>query len=175
MKAITIWQPYASLVAIGAKKYETRSWATKYRGPIAIHAAAKPVCDTLNGLIMGKEKYTVIRNALDAVPEVLSTGHTGSLPCGCVIATAELVNCWRIVPNLGTGVDTARYIPICAESMTMDEHAPGYSDYFLPTEREMLFGDWAPGRYAWELANVQLLPEPIPAKGQQGMWNWGNK
>jgi len=38
MKAITIHQPYASLIACGAKIYETRSWATKYRGKIAIHA-----------------------------------------------------------------------------------------------------------------------------------------
>jgi hypothetical protein len=41
MKAITIWQPWASLKACGAKEFETRSWATSYRGPIAIHAAAK--------------------------------------------------------------------------------------------------------------------------------------
>jgi hypothetical protein len=44
MKAITIWQPWASLIAIGAKQYETRSWETKYRGPIAIHAAKKDPC-----------------------------------------------------------------------------------------------------------------------------------
>ena len=41
MKALTIWQPWASLIAGGAKQYETRSWATQYRGPIAIHAAAR--------------------------------------------------------------------------------------------------------------------------------------
>ncbi len=45
MKAITIWQPWASLLACGAKQYETRSWATSYRGPIAIHAAKKNVLD----------------------------------------------------------------------------------------------------------------------------------
>lgn len=44
MKAITLWQPWASLIAIGAKKYETRSWKTNYRGPIAIHAAKKDPC-----------------------------------------------------------------------------------------------------------------------------------
>ncbi len=43
MKAITIWQPWASLIACGAKKFETRSWATNYRGPIAIHVAKKDV------------------------------------------------------------------------------------------------------------------------------------
>lgn len=38
MKAITIRQPWAGLIAVGEKVYETRSWPTKYRGPIAIHA-----------------------------------------------------------------------------------------------------------------------------------------
>ena len=37
-KAITIRQPWAGLIAVGEKIYETRSWPTKYRGPIAIHA-----------------------------------------------------------------------------------------------------------------------------------------
>lgn len=41
MQAITLWQPYATLIAVGAKKYETRSWATRYRGDLVIHAAAK--------------------------------------------------------------------------------------------------------------------------------------
>lgn len=40
VKTLTLLQPWASLVACGAKKIETRSWATKYRGPLAIHAAA---------------------------------------------------------------------------------------------------------------------------------------
>lgn len=39
MKALTLTQPWASLVAMGVKGYETRSWQTSYRGPLAIHAA----------------------------------------------------------------------------------------------------------------------------------------
>lgn len=39
MKAITIWQPWASAIAHGLKGIETRSWGTKYRGLLAIHAA----------------------------------------------------------------------------------------------------------------------------------------
>jgi hypothetical protein len=38
MKALSLWQPWATLVSIGAKRIETRSWPTKYRGPLAIHA-----------------------------------------------------------------------------------------------------------------------------------------
>jgi hypothetical protein len=41
MKAITIIQPWATLLAIGEKKFETRSWGTKYRGELAIHASKK--------------------------------------------------------------------------------------------------------------------------------------
>lgn len=38
MKAITIKQPFASLIAAGLKEYEFRTWKTKYRGEILIHA-----------------------------------------------------------------------------------------------------------------------------------------
>lgn len=39
MKAISLQQPWASLVVMGAKKTETRSWNTFYRGRILIHAS----------------------------------------------------------------------------------------------------------------------------------------
>ena len=38
MKALTLWQPWATLIATGKKQIETRSWPTRYRGPLAIHA-----------------------------------------------------------------------------------------------------------------------------------------
>lgn len=43
MKALTLWEPWASLIALGVKRIETRSWQTSYRGPLAIHAAARPI------------------------------------------------------------------------------------------------------------------------------------
>lgn len=39
MKALSLTQPWASLVCLGAKKIETRSWYTSYRGPLLIHAS----------------------------------------------------------------------------------------------------------------------------------------
>jgi hypothetical protein len=41
MKAISLWQPMAHFMAVGLKRYETRSWQTSYRGPLAIHAALR--------------------------------------------------------------------------------------------------------------------------------------
>ncbi len=164
MKAITLWQPWASLMATGAKRFETRSWSTSFRGLVAIHAAKKSF-DT--NPYLDRELHP-FASALD-LPDIYSFD---SLPTGCIIATAELVNCWRIVYHPGTNVDIARHIPIGAESMTTDKHAPDFADYFVPTELEMLFGDWTPGRYAWEFTNMTILPQPIPAKGAQGLWNW---
>lgn len=163
MKAITIWQPWASLLAIGAKQYETRSWETKYRGPIAIHAAKKRFNTDSH---FNRELYS-FADAL-GLSDIFSFD---TLPLGCIIATAELVNCWRIVYHPGPNVDIAKRIPIGAELDVPKKH-PDFGRYIVPTETEMLFGDWTPGRYAWELANIQLLPKPIPAKGAQRLWNW---
>jgi hypothetical protein len=41
MKCLTLYQPWATLLILGAKKIETRSWQTSHRGPLAIHAGAK--------------------------------------------------------------------------------------------------------------------------------------
>ena len=151
MTAITIWQPWASLLACGAKKYETRGWLTNYRGPIAIHAGKK----SLESTVMQFDIKT-----FNAVMEALPGEYRYRLanenhPRGYVIATAELVGCHPIEfdllnkPFIGKGTEK---IPI--------------------TGNEALFGDWRPGRYAWEFANMTMLPEPIPAKGKQGLWLW---
>ena len=150
MKAITIWQPWASLLACGAKQFETRSWATTYRGPIAIHAAKKDVFDSL--------ALIPIPVALEM--KMLLGAEWKDLPTGAVIATAELVNVWHTVLNPGQGNGAHK---IGAEDRS--------ENYIIPSEIELAFGDWTPDRYAWELANVKPIP-PVPAKGKQGLWEW---
>lgn len=39
MRALSLWEPWASLMRFDEKRFETRSWHTNYRGPIAIHAS----------------------------------------------------------------------------------------------------------------------------------------
>jgi ASCH domain len=73
IKAISLHQPWASLVACGHKHYETRSWPTKYRGPIAIHAAKKIELDS--------RLLKLLR-----IPE-------GEVPRGAVVAIADLTDC----------------------------------------------------------------------------------
>jgi hypothetical protein len=42
MKALSVKQPWAELIAIGRKQIEVRSWPTKYRGPLVIVASSRP-------------------------------------------------------------------------------------------------------------------------------------
>ncbi len=50
MKVLTLYQPYAAAIALGLKKYETRSWATSYRGLLAIHTSVKKLSPELKKL-----------------------------------------------------------------------------------------------------------------------------
>ncbi len=52
MKALSLRQPWASLIADGRKTIETRTWRTRYRGPLAIHASARPYEDLPTGGIV---------------------------------------------------------------------------------------------------------------------------
>ncbi|WP_222427945.1 hypothetical protein [Sporomusa sp. KB1] len=99
---------------------------------------------------------------------------TRDLPVGSVIAVAGLVDCYYIVNNPGTNVDIAKHISVGAESMTLDKRHPDFSKYIVPSEQEIAFGDWTPGRYAWILDNVRLI-EPVPAKGRQRLWEWNEE
>lgn len=60
MKALTLTQPWASLIMLGAKRIETRSWRTHYRGPLAIHASAGYPIRRGETLTLGK--WTVERD-----------------------------------------------------------------------------------------------------------------
>ncbi len=153
MKAITVYQPWASLIAVGAKKYETRSWSTNYRGPIAIHAGKKPFT---NNEYTDGELYP-FAYALN-LPDIYSFD---TLTLGAVIATAELVDCHKIIARYGDNHPCIHYQPFNA-----------YMQEIPIIGNELLLGDWTPGRYAWELTNVKMLPEPIPVRGQQGLWEW---
>lgn len=74
MKVITIKQPFASLIAEGIKEYEFRTWKTKYRGDILIHAGKG-----VDKKAMKKfEQYNL------------------EYPSGCIIAKATLADCLKI-------------------------------------------------------------------------------
>ncbi len=149
MIALTLTQPWATLVAIGAKKIETRSWQTCYRGPLAIHAAKGlgPVGGT-KGLrdLCGREPFCTV---LTAWANEYSKGYSSLadmvkrplFPLGAIIATCRLT---VVAPTQNVKV----------------------------SDQERAFGDYTSGRFAWVLEDVQMLPTPIPARGALGLWEW---
>ncbi len=129
MKALTLTQPWATLLATGAKEYETRSWRQgTTRALIAIHAA--------KGWPPSAQRYIDRPHFKEAL-----AGH-------------------RMRPTLGMIIGVAWLADI------------------LPTEsivrkismRELEFGDFSRGRFAWRFERPLLLPKMILARGALGLW-----
>ncbi len=80
MKAISLLQPWATLVVLGLKTIETRSWGTKHRGPILIHAS-QGKAGNLFALEPTFKKY---------IPDFTK------LPFGAIIGQATITNVVRV-------------------------------------------------------------------------------
>ena len=78
MKVLTIKQPWASLIMLGIKKYEFRSWQTKYRGDLLIHA----------GKGIDKE---AIKRLSKYIPKDMTTGK--------ILGKVTLVDCVKMSPE----------------------------------------------------------------------------
>lgn len=145
IKALSLWNPWAAFVREGLKGWETRSWATGYRGPIAIHATKNPPPMAL-ALCVGEGP---IRDALVRLGIVEVGGlrprhiwlREERLHNGCVICIADLTDVKRITST----------------------NAPPPPEYH--------YGDYTPGRFMFRLENVRPIT-PTPARGKQGLWNW---
>ncbi len=153
MKALSLWQPWASAIERGAKRIETRGWYTSYRGPLAIHAAKRCVKDELLQ-VMSTWNWNAALG-----------WHMGGdepplwevLPFGAIIAVADLVDCRPTGSFTVDEIDARR---------TREERDPiGWDSW---TERFM--GDFSPGRFGWVLDRVRSLEKPIPWKGMQGLF-----
>lgn len=148
MKAITIWAPWSSLIAIGAKPYEFRKWSAPpgVRGRIAIHAGVRKVkpAEVRSLLIQLKGAHpwrTGLRPEI-AIPFLDRLLLNPSLaPTGHIVATA----------TLGT--------PVRADKV-MGEFGGLTND----SDRDDHFN------FAWPLTDVEEMRPPVPARGAQGFW-----
>lgn len=88
MKAITIRQPWAHLIAAGVKRVENRSWPTAHRGPLAIHAAK---------ISAGIDAATLAEMELRGI--VIPPAAT--LAYGAIVAIVNVVDCvaWEDLPR----------------------------------------------------------------------------
>lgn len=160
MRAISLWQPWASAIAVGAKRVETRHWSTTYRGPLAIHAAKRKV---INELIHYKSTWNWCA-ALAPLGWSMGGNHSVDfirggygLPFGAIVATCNLVDCRPSESFTQAELHTRRF----QEGKT-DEH---YS------WNEGMMGNFELGRFGWVLSDIKPTRWPIPFKGGQGFFN----
>jgi hypothetical protein len=155
VRALSMYQPWASLVALGVKGIETRPWTTKYRGRLLIHAAQrKPSLD---------EMRIVVDNL-----SAWNAWYGAGLALGAVVASCVLTDCVPMVADydeVARAYDGPAALEITPngtlllypewDSALYDEQVRNVSD-------QAPFGDFAPGRFAWLLGDVKPTTERCP-------------
>ena len=125
MKVLTIKQPWATLIMQGDKRFEFRSWQTKYRGELLIHAGK------------GIDKEAVKRLA-NYLPK--------ELPQGKILGKVTLVDCRKMTPE--------------------------FKEELLKENNEIYTKSSFHENYGWQLEDVNVLDEPIDAKGHLSLWDY---
>ena len=148
MKAISLHQPWASLIMLGAKRLETRSWrppealigqrvlihATKRIDPCVCHAPFS--------------QY-ITHPVFDA-------------PTGVLLGSAKIEGAWRI--------DCAADARRCAGEYHRIGTGSNIRAFLEAIDHELCFGDYTVGRWAWGLGDVRPLHKPLPCRGHQKFW-----
>lgn len=150
MKALPLWQPWASLVAIGAKRVETRHFPPERIGlrvgsRIAIYAT-KTFGD---GGVAGYLDAITKPHTAAALMDAELPCNSDEIPRGVIVCTCKLKR---------ASVMTDESIATLAE--------------VNPAEHE--FGLYEPGRWAWVLTDVERLAvpvEPPPGGSRQGTFD----
>lgn len=194
MKAITLHQPWASLIAIGAKTIETRP--SPPNGPmcpagvrgypglkvergerIAIHAAARRPDVEHDGLGRigdwwvedSRLGYFTMHAAADGWGDDPDAAEDIPLPLGAVVATAVITDVAPMVDDRGWTFDAdtpeGPWIDLWNDEIART-HQP---DDVTPIDDQLPLGHFAHGRWGWLLDDVETF-DPILCKGRQGVW-----
>ena len=145
MKALSLWEPWASLIRTGAKTRETRPWHTNYRGKLLICAAKGGLSKTA---LLTMLSYWEIQGGLAplvGMPLSLDQKNNPRWPgvkikdlnFGNAVAIVDLTDCKR------------------TDYMTLEE---------IGTDKH--FGNFSLGRYAWKLNLLERI-SIFPVKGKQ--------
>ncbi len=87
--AISIRQPWAWAIINAGKDIENRDWATKFRGPVCIHAAKGVTTDEFNGFMRTIHHVSLTH----PFPAGATVPPLAALEKGGIIGTAEIADC----------------------------------------------------------------------------------
>lgn len=155
MRAITLRQPWASLIGRG-KSNETRSWRTSHRGPLAIHAAKTFPIEAMRFCLNPRVAETLAPLRMGDIP------LEKCLPRGAVVAVAELVDCFQIPSLVPHG------LRLSDNERVFGAYAPGrwvwvlenvrFVDPPIPARGRQGLWEWTPPE-GWE-DRMQMRSEP---------------
>lgn len=150
MKGLSLYNPHAQLVRIGAKKWETRPTRIHYRGAIAIQATATMPADFAaclhDPVFIGALLPNGMRLDQLDIPQA-NTIARATLVFSAIVAVVEITDC----------ISTRAWLDQFEGNPEMRE--------------EFAFGNYGLGRFAWKMENLRRLPTPVPCPGAQGQWN----
>jgi activating signal cointegrator 1 len=180
MKALTLHQPWATLIALGVKTIETRSWrapASLIGQRIAIHAGKHrlpPGGTAIGGWCIAYDRIADECGEMWRRP----AGERVVLPLGAIVATATLTDCLPMVNYTDEAGDHRRCVidwghwnhntPADPQLWMLDRDDDRLS---RNVEDQRPYGDFRPGRWAWMLDDITPC-DPVLAKGKQGVWEW---
>jgi hypothetical protein len=143
MKALSVSQPWASLLVLGVKRLETRCWQTSHRGPLLIHASRN--FQRAGRMLCLQEP---IRSALRTV----GIDSCKQLPLGVVLGVVELVDCLR--------VEEAGAVP--PEELPLGDFTPGRWLWYVTQPRPLASPVPYRGRLGLFEVPDSLPPSPTP-------------
>lgn len=157
-KAISIKQPWAYLICAGIKDVENRTWPTKYRGRVYIHASAKSAYNNgCSSHLFTEQQMRAIKQSIPAHPDLDRDFQGNSYSpfffeeheLSAIIGHVDIVDC------------VVNHDSIWAERSII--HQANESD--PDTEDDLII-------YNWVLANPVLFDKPIlNVKGKLSFWD----
>lgn len=162
MNALTVTQPFASLIAGGQKRIETRSWRPSRAligQRLAIHAG-KGLSPLREFGVPGTDRGLQILCDLDRYRDPLVDAGWGTQARGMM--GRPFIEAGRL--------PRGAVVAICTLAQVVWIDAEFEADLARTSPRERALGGYAPGRFAWELVDVVALPEPVVCTGGQGVW-----
>lgn len=151
LPALTIWNPWASLIAAGAKPYEWRGREAPRRFVglrIAIHAGARKVNrNEIAELILQLRTEGAAGTSL--IPEI-------ALP---------LLERWYMSPGM-LPLSSVLCTAILGKPITAAVYASRHGLYAADSDR------LDHTKWGWPLTDIRVCEPFIPAKGAQGFWKW---
>lgn len=156
LKVLTLWQPWASLIMIGAKPWEFRSWSYVARGvgvkpgdTIGIHAGARPI------------KPMEVKDLLARLDDPINS--TGLIPdlARALLERLDAASKCKGVIELSAVLGTAK-IGAPALSSTVK---PEWAELIADSDR-LEHCNWA-----WPMTDIHRFTDPVHVAGHQGFWN----